>query len=79
MTSKSCFRFERINKLYRFFFVLAIFSFVYPLKYHVVTLLLSHQSESASKDDGYRSEITNEVCFCAVEIKPSLTNCRYGS
>ena len=41
-----------------------LFHFVYLLKYHV-TLLLYHQSLSACKDDGYRSEIMNEVCFFA--------------
>ena len=49
--------------------VLAIFSFAYPLKYHV-TFLLSHQSYSACKDGRHRGEIVNKVCFC--EIKPSL-------
>ena len=64
MTNKSPLRFERINKLGCLYSYWQIFHFVYSLKHHV-TLLLYHQSLSACKDDGYRGESMNEVCFFA--------------
>ena len=51
--------------------VLAIFSFAYPLKYHV-TFLLSHQSYSECKDESNRCEIVNKVCFCEIKLSPAI-------
>ena len=65
MTIKSSFRFERINKVDRYFSHWQVLSFVFPLKYHT-TLLLSWMIESLSIIHAFLPTILKRVQRCRV-------------